>query len=54
MNPKNQALYEQYRFLAEKEEKEKEIFFVGRLANYKYFNMDQAILNALELLDRIG
>jgi UDP-galactopyranose mutase len=54
VNPKNQALYEQYRFLAEKEEKEKEIFFVGRLANYKYFNMDQAILNALELLDRIG
>jgi UDP-galactopyranose mutase len=25
---------------------------VGRLANYKYFNMGQAILNALELFDR--
>ena len=24
---------------------------VGRLANYKYFNMDQSILNALELFD---
>jgi UDP-galactopyranose mutase len=27
------------------------VFFVGRLANYKYFNMDEAILNALELFD---
>jgi hypothetical protein len=25
---------------------------VGRLANYKYFNMDEAILNALELFDK--
>ena len=25
--------------------------FVGRLASYKYFNMDQAILNALEIYD---
>jgi len=25
---------------------------VGRLANYKYFNMDESILNALELFDR--
>ena len=27
--------------------------FVGRLASYKYFNMDQAILNALELFDNL-
>ena len=27
------------------------VTFVGRLASYKYFNMDQAILNALELFD---
>ena len=26
--------------------------FVGRLANYKYFNMDESILNELELFDR--
>ena len=25
------------------------IHFVGRLANYKYFNMDQAFKNALDL-----
>jgi len=27
------------------------VCFVGRLASYKYFNMDQAILNALEIYD---
>jgi len=47
-NPANTALYERYRELAEKEEG---VCFVGRLASYKYFNMDQAILNALEIYD---
>jgi len=37
-NPDNRALYERYRELAEKEEG---VCFVGRLASYKYFNMDQ-------------
>ena len=32
---------------------EKGVKFVGRLASYKYFNMDQAILNALELFDKL-
>ena len=27
--------------------------FVGRLASYKYFNMDQAILNALEIFENL-
>jgi UDP-galactopyranose mutase len=45
---KNQDLYEKYRALAEQE---KDVCFVGRLASYKYFNMDQAILNALEIYD---
>ena len=49
-NPENQALYEKYRKLASQE---KNIYFVGRLANYKYFNMDDAILNALELFDSL-
>jgi UDP-galactopyranose mutase len=52
-NPKNRELYEQYRLLAEKEERERNVYFVGRLANYKYFNMDEAILNALELFERL-
>ena len=28
-------------------EQEPNVAFVGRLANYKYFSMDEAILNAL-------
>ena len=47
-NPANRELYERYRALAEAEEG---VCFVGRLASYKYFNMDQAILNALEMFD---
>ena len=49
-NPENRALYEKYAALAEKE---KGVCFVGRLASYKYFNMDQAILNALEMYDNM-
>jgi UDP-galactopyranose mutase len=45
-NPRNQAIYEKYRKATEKL---KNIYFVGRLANYKYFNMDQAFKAALEL-----
>lgn len=41
----NMALYEQYKKHAEKE---KDVHFVGRLASYKYFNMDQAIRNAMD------
>ena len=36
-NPKNHELYKKYQELAEKEEKEKNVYFVGRLASYKYF-----------------
>ncbi len=49
-SPENNALYEKYRQLAEAE---KGVAFVGRLASYKYFNMDQAILNALEMFDNL-
>ena len=41
----NQARYEEYRKRAEAEDG---VHFVGRLATYKYYNMDQAILAALE------
>ena len=49
-NPRNQALYEKYQKLAEDRERESggKIHFVGRLANYKYFNMDATIVNALD------
>ena len=29
------------------------IHFIGRLANYKYFNMDMAIMNALDYFNNI-
>jgi len=45
-NIRNLELYEKYKVLAELEES-KNIFFIGRLANYKYFNMDAAIKNSL-------
>eukprot|EP00522_Entomoneis_paludosa_P000118 CAMPEP_0172470752 /NCGR_PEP_ID=MMETSP1065-20121228/67182_1 /TAXON_ID=265537 /ORGANISM="Amphiprora paludosa, Strain CCMP125" /LENGTH=921 /DNA_ID=CAMNT_0013228793 /DNA_START=52 /DNA_END=2817 /DNA_ORIENTATION=+ len=47
-NPKNMALFEKYKSLASQS---KNVSFVGRLANYKYFNMDQSIKNALGLFD---
>jgi len=49
-NPKNNELYMKYKDLADKEDG---VAFVGRLASYKYFNMDQAILNALEMFDNL-
>ena len=48
LNQKNLTLYNKYKMLAEDEMKNKNIHFLGRLANYKYFNMDQAIKNSLE------
>jgi UDP-galactopyranose mutase len=45
-NPRNQEIYSRYKAEADKL---KNIYFVGRLANYKYFNMDQAFKNALDL-----
>jgi len=49
-NPANRELYEKYRDMASKEPG---VVFVGRLASYKYFNMDQAFLNALEIFDDV-
>lgn len=49
-NKRNKELYEKYKKLAELEENNN-IYFVGRLANYKYFNMDEAILNSLNFFE---
>jgi UDP-galactopyranose mutase len=49
-NKRNLELYEEYKKLATEEES-KNIFFIGRLANYKYFNMDEAIANSLEFFN---
>ena len=48
-NPDNQALFQKYKAMSDIEPN---VTFVGRLANYKYFNMDQTIKNALELFDQ--
>ena len=42
---KNSALYASYKALADKEEK---VIFGGRLGEYKYYDMDQVILEALK------
>ena len=49
---RNREIYDKYKVLAEEEE-ERGVFFVGRLANYKYYNMDAAIENALNACERI-
>lgn len=48
LNDKNKRLYEDYQRLAEQEMQTRNVHFIGRLANYRYFNMDQAIKNALD------
>jgi UDP-galactopyranose mutase len=45
-NPRNNAIFQKYKIEADKLT---DIYFVGRLANYKYFNMDQAFKNSLDL-----
>ncbi|UJH92032.1 UDP-galactopyranose mutase [Antarcticibacterium sp. 1MA-6-2] len=49
-NQKNREIYERYKKEADQL---KDIYFVGRLANYKYFNMDQAFKNALDLFKNL-
>lgn len=52
-NPKNKKIFKKYQTEAENLEKNG-IYFVGRLANYKYFNMDEAFKNALDLFYKIN
>ncbi|MCM1312973.1 MAG: UDP-galactopyranose mutase [Roseburia sp.] len=49
-NKKNNAIYAKYRQLAKKE---RGIIFGGRLAEYKYYNMDQVICNALNTWEKV-
>lgn len=49
-SPRNHELYAKYQRLAEAEEANG-VHFVGRLANYKYLNMDEAIDAALRIYD---
>lgn len=49
-NPKNRALYDQYQ---EKAKVLRNVYFVGRLGDYKYYNMDLTVDRALKLFDKI-
>ena len=49
-NEKNQMLYAQYVELAKKE---KNVIFGGRLAEYKYYDMDDVIKSALDVVAKV-
>ena len=48
--PENALIYNKYHHLATQEEN---VFFAGRLATYKYYNMDQVVAQALSLFKKI-
>ena len=48
--PENAELYKKYQLLASSL---KNVYFVGRLATYKYYNMDQVVAQALTLFKKI-
>jgi UDP-galactopyranose mutase len=49
--PENTELYKKYKALAEATTS---VYFVGRLATYKYYNMDQVIAQALTVFSKIA
>lgn len=49
--PENAALYRRYEALANETPG---VHFVGRLATYRYYNMDQVVAQALALCDRLA
>ena len=49
-NDESSALYKKY---LEKAEKLDNVYFLGRLGDYKYYDMDKAILRAIELFEEI-
>ncbi len=49
--PVNQDLFQRYKALGEAEAN---VFFVGRLAQYRYYNMDQVVASALTTAKSLG
>jgi UDP-galactopyranose mutase len=49
--PENADIYAKYKQLADAE---KDVYFVGRLATYKYYNMDQIVAQALTTYGKIA
>ena len=50
MNEENQVLYEKYRALTAGME---HFHLLGRLAEYRYYNIDAMVKRAMELADRL-
>ena len=49
--PENAAVYAKYKELADRTSK---VHFVGRLASYKYYNMDQVVAQSLAMFKKIA
>lgn len=49
----NDHLYQAYAALAERETRDKHVYFCGRLAQYTYINSDQAMERALQTFEQI-
>ncbi len=49
--PENAALYAEYKQLAAAR---RDVTFVGRLANYRYYNMDQVVAQALKVFETLA
>jgi UDP-galactopyranose mutase len=50
LNEENKKLYYRYRKEADNS---KNVIFLGRLAEYKYYNMDQVVANSLKLFNKL-
>ncbi|MBO4799101.1 MAG: UDP-galactopyranose mutase, partial [Lachnospiraceae bacterium] len=49
-NPENDGVYAKYK---EKADRFKNLYLLGRLAEYKYYNIDAIALRSLELADKL-
>lgn len=49
-NPENEKLFKRYE---ERAQQERDVYFIGRLGQYRYYNMDQVVASALALSQRL-
>lgn len=54
LTPSSRALYEAYKGLCAEETRSRRVYFCGRLAEYRYMNMDEAMEGALNLVRRLS
>jgi len=52
LNERNKEIFKKY-WQEAKKLKKKNIYFAGRLAEYKYYNMDEAVKNSLDLFNKL-